>query len=181
MIIPNEQLHAWWAQRDYTQLLPHVRRIAMSCARRIVHELPDAAEWCEDVASELTVRVMARETPPDYPAQFLVSSAVNLAIDRVGKSSYFRRRDRFSYTNMVAIPDESPDPLDRVLHHERVALVHRTLSRMRPDRADLIRMWWIEELPYEVITARLGIKDSAARMRMARSVAEFTRLWRTIE
>ncbi|MBX7106066.1 MAG: sigma-70 family RNA polymerase sigma factor, partial [Gemmataceae bacterium] len=70
----------------------------------------------------------------------------------------------------VAPADPGPTPSREMMADERTRAVHAALDRLPEDYAQVLRLRYIEELPFEEIATRMGRTANAVRKLWARAV-----------
>lgn len=161
---------------------PAVERAAPERFRALVAEVTDPVRrylWrrtdeatADDVLAEtLVVLWRGRDREPRDPVPWAIGIArKQLANARRAAARRDRLVARIATVDPPAVvaPDEPDDEADA-----RDAAVRRTLARLRPADADVLRLWAWDELEARQIADVLGISANAAAVRLHRARRRF--------
>jgi RNA polymerase sigma-70 factor (ECF subfamily) len=166
-----------------------------------LEEEPDRRRRFEDLAAQVTEpvrRFLARRTDPDTADDVLADTLLVLwrrlddvprgdealpwtyAVARNALANALRgtrRQRRLAYRITVTDPPGEVAPGEP----EADGRVSTALARMRPDEAELLRLWAWEQLgPAEIATV-LGLSPNAVSIRLHRARGRFKEIFETLE
>lgn len=126
----------------------------------------------EDVAQDVFVQICRSSRSFQGRSSFktwLYAIAVNVCRDhlrRQGAIVDWRARDAESDGSLAALPDESLDPLQRLEHDERSALVRTAIERLTPMFRVVLQLRDGEDMTYDEIAHVLAIPVRTVRSRL---------------
>ncbi len=133
-------------------------------------EHPDA----EDCAQEALSRWLSGSTGEQGPG-FVFGIARNVALDHLRRRS--RRRE-----NLVGAPDSENDlgrlasaassPEEQSHEQQRNAGLLRALDQLPDNQRRALRMFYLEQLPYDAIAKRLGVSTGTVATWLSRGKAQ---------
>lgn len=122
------------------------------------------AEGAQDILQDAFLRLWGRPDAPADSAALLATTARRLAIDN------YRRHARRPEVPIDEQLDSLPDDDDTQARLERYDAVRQIIdSRLTPQQREVLTLRDIDGLPYAQIAARLGIDETAVRMRLSRA------------
>lgn len=125
----------------------------------------DALEFVQEAFARLAHAF--RQRPPERPASYLRSIAINLLIDRSRKA----RPPHCELTFDVAVPAEQ----EHALHARDVMAIYQDALDRLPDRTRTVFLLYrTEELTYREIAQTLDISIPAVQKHMARALEHIT-------
>lgn len=140
--------------------------------RAVVFARVGEPQAVEEVMQEVALEAVRQKAPIHDPAkvpQWLYRLAVLQSLlyrRRQGR----RRKLLERYRKSREVSDGTPgDPLEWLLHGERMRLVREALARLPARDAEVLLMKYAEDLSYDEIAERLGISFSAAQARLHRA------------
>lgn len=140
--------------------------------RAVVFARVGEPQAVEEVMQEIALEAVRQKAPIHDPAkvpQWLYRLAVLQSLlyrRRQGRRRKLLERYRKSREVSVGTPG---DPLEWLLHGERMRLVREALARLPARDAEVLLMKYAEDLSYDEIAERLGISFSAAQARLHRA------------
>ncbi|GAA4379098.1 hypothetical protein GCM10023146_37730 [Nocardioides caricicola] len=138
----------------------------MEPVRRFLARRTDP-ETAEDVLAETLLVCWRRvEEVPDLPLPWVYAVARN-CLHNAERAA--RRQDRVA-ARLMAQPDDPGPPDDQALHE--------ALAALRPEEAELVRLWAWEQLTPAEIAVVLGISPNAASTRLTRAKKKLSDLLR---
>jgi RNA polymerase sigma-70 factor (ECF subfamily) len=156
-------------ERAFVRLLERYRnRIAYLVRCR----LGPSSLWAEDVAQDVFVQVHRSARSFQGRSSFktwLYAIAVNVCHDhlrRQGTTADWRARDAEADGSLAALPDESLDPLQRLEHDERSALVRVAIERLTPTLRVVLQLRDGEDMSYDEIAHVLAVPVGTVRSRL---------------
>ncbi len=129
----------------------------------------------EEVMQEVALQAIQQKAPIHDPAkvpQWLYRLAVLQSL--LYRRRQGRRRkllERYQQRFRPAADGASGDPLEWLLHGERLRLIREALANLPARDAEILLMKYAQDLSYEEIAERLGISFSAAQARLHRARA----------
>lgn len=155
-------------------LIGRHRHVIESVARRVSHSRTDAA----DLVSEIYLRVF------DVLNSCRNAAALPAWIKRVAlnvfRGLYRRDRRRPSISLEVleeaagdrllpVVDDPEQMPESRLERRERDQRIHRAVASLSAEHRELVRMFYLEDLCYEEIAVRTGLKPGTVKSRLFRA------------
>ncbi len=140
--------------------------------RAVVFARVGEPQAVEEVIQEVALEAVRQKAPIHDPAkvpQWLYRLAVLQSLlyrRRQGRRRKLLERYRQSRETSAGTPG---DPLEWLLHGERMRLVREALARLPARDAEVLLMKYAEDLSYDEIAERLGISFSAAQARLHRA------------
>lgn len=147
------------------QLLDAYTTVLRRLGARIGRML-SGAEDAQDIMQDAFIRLWSRPdaTAPDDATALTATTARRLAIDS------YRRHARRPEVPIDEQTDALPDDDDTQARHERYEAVRRIIdTRLTPQQREVLTLRDIDCLPYADIATRLGIDETAVRMRLSRA------------
>lgn len=143
--------------------------------RRTLMRRGGSADEADDLVQEAWVRLARYERecmPVRDPEQFMLRTAVNLAMDRQRVQANHGEEVQVDEVELV---DTAPSPEDVVLGRERLDRASRCLGGMTERARDIFLAHRIDGLTYHEIAEQQGLSVSAVEKYIARAALGLTR------
>jgi RNA polymerase sigma-70 factor (ECF subfamily) len=150
-----------WFRRSIIPL----EAILMTYLRQNWHNPSDIA----DLRQEIYVRVYeaARNSIPEHPKRFLLTTARNLLIDRFRREQVLPM-ETFADFDTLGVSAEVPEPDSALIAREEVARLELALQALPPRTRDAISLAYFEGLNRAQIAARMRVTPQAVSQLLVR-------------
>jgi RNA polymerase sigma factor CnrH len=170
----SETARAWWADGDWTHLVPVLRAWAHRHTPRYTGITSDDVE---DIAAKVIVRAWQSAQVPAHPSAWVRLVATNAARDLCKRALHPTRVVPDALETMPA--HDTADALlasEEAAHEAAVRARHvqRAVAALPPRYRDVVRLFWLEDLGHRDVARRLGITEGCSRIRIVRAKSLLT-------
>ena len=147
----------------------------LQAAFRTIKNQADAKDILQTVFLRLIERPELHESFRKNPEGYLYRSAINEALNVIAA----RNREKVTDEDFDSLEIPVPEPASA--NEQDVRLVRAALAAMKPDRAELLNLYYIEELDCRAIAKLQGKRPDAVFMALFRARREFKKAIRSQE
>lgn len=165
------QPHAWEDFVDrFLGLVVHVIRHTSTCRSIAVspHDL-------DDLAAEVFLAILADDYAVlrRFRGQSSLATYLTVIARRVVVKELLKRRIVPNYAEMAEVEDQAGGVEERVANLDEI---HRLLSELEGDEADIVRLYHLEGKSYHEISQETGIAENSIGPALSRARAKLRRL-----